>query len=356
RAKAGGSTKKEWNLGKLNSRENPLVFFTLITQAVIGAFAITFVGAMAGMETLGALAGSSIAVPFLGCLALLQALVLFVSTQHLGKPLRFYRGFNNLRYSPLSREALAVALFFGFLPTLAGVILVERGLFSSWLAVPAELLTLAHQLLVIGGTLMGVIGLYYMNRIYRIKARPFWDHWQVLSSFFGSLFSVGGMLAGVLLLGLAALVGLDAGAVIVELLPFVAVGLLGEAIGHICHARDLPRTGREGAASLQVLKTRFGKTHLARNIVLGICTGVALLMLSILDILPTAGWASQSLFVLSALVIMMTSLVSRALFYVIVIPTTMPGAFFWKYKVCEEHARETGLAKMPQVGVVELHH
>src|SRR5690606_14378508 len=116
-------------------------------------------------------------------------------------------------------------------------------------------------------------------------ARPFWDHWQVLSSFFGSMFSVGGMLAGVLQLGLAALAGLDAGAVIVELLPFVAVGLLVEAIGHICHARDLTRTGREGAASLQVLKTRFGKTYLARNIVLGICTGVALLMLSILDIL-----------------------------------------------------------------------
>lgn len=356
RAKPGGSAQKEWSFGKLNSRENPLVFFTLITQAVIGAFAITFVGAMAGLETLGALAGSSVAAPFLGCLALLQALVLFVSTQHLGKPLRFYRGFNNLRYSPLSREALAVSLFFGFLPTLAGVILVERGLFASWLTVPAGWLTLSHQLLVIVGTLLGVIGLYYMNRIYRIKARPFWDHWQVLSSFFGSMFSVGGMLAGVLLLGLAAFVGIDAGAVIVELLPFVAAGLLLEAIGHICHARDLTRKGREGAASLQVLKTRFGKTYLTRNVVLGISTALALLTLFFLDVLPTDGWISQSLFVIAALVVMLTSLVSRALFYVIVIPTTMPGAFFWKNKGFEEHARETGLARMPQVGVVELHH
>jgi len=35
-----------------------------------------------------------------------------------------------------------------------------------------------------------------------------------------------------------------------------------------------------------------------------------------------------------------------------VIPTTMPGAFFWRNKGFEEHARKTGLAKMPQVGVL----
>jgi len=46
------------------------------------------------------------------------------------------------------------------------------------------------------------------------------------------------------------------------------------------------------------------------------------------------------------------TVISRALFYVLVIPTTMPGAFFWKNRAFEEHARETGLANMPQVGVV----
>jgi hypothetical protein len=42
----------------------------------------------------------------------------------------------------------------------------------------------------------------------------------------------------------------------------------------------------------------------------------------------------------------------RALFYALVIPTTMPGAFFWRNKGFEEHARESGLARMPQVGVL----
>lgn len=53
-----------------------------------------------------------------------------------------------------------------------------------------------------------------------------------------------------------------------------------------------------------------------------------------------------------AALIVGTALVGRALFYVLVIPTTMPGAFFWRNPGFEEHARATGLAKMPQVGVL----
>jgi len=30
----------------------------------------------------------------------------------------------------------------------------------------------------------------------------------------------------------------------------------------------------------------------------------------------------------------------------------MPGAFFWRNRAFEEHARKTGLANMPQVGVL----
>jgi UPF0716 family protein affecting phage T7 exclusion len=48
---------------------------------------------------------------------------------------------------------------------------------------------------------------------------------------------------------------------------------------------------------------------------------------------------------------LVASTIGRALFYVLVIPTTMPGAFFWRNKGFETHARETGLAHWPQVGV-----
>ena len=62
------------------------------------------------------------------------------------------------------------------------------------------------------------------------------------------------------------------------------------------------------------------------------------------------GWA------LVGAIAVVTSLIGRALFYVLVIPTTMPGAFFWKNKGFEEHARDIGLANMPQVGVAPLRH
>jgi len=56
------------------------------------------------------------------------------------------------------------------------------------------------------------------------------------------------------------------------------------------------------------------------------------------------------------LLLLATSAVSHALFYVLVIPTTMPGAFFWKNKGFEQHARDVGLAEMPQVGVIPNAH
>ena len=65
---------------------------------------------------------------------------------------------------------------------------------------------------------------------------------------------------------------------------------------------------------------------------------------------------SALLWSLLMLTLVGTSLVGRALFYVLVVPTTMPGAFFWKNKGFEQHARDIGLAAMPQVGVVMPRH
>ena len=57
-----------------------------------------------------------------------------------------------------------------------------------------------------------------------------------------------------------------------------------------------------------------------------------------------------------SLCVLAYAVIGRALFYVLVVPTTMPGAFFWKNKDFEEHARDIGLANLPQVGVVaDLH-
>ena len=79
---------------------------------------------------------------------------------------------------------------------------------------------------------------------------------------------------------------------------------------------------------------------------------IALGVIMMNDLSGVIGAVSGVVLTLSLLA---SSIISRALFYVLVIPTTMPGAFFWRNKGFEEHARETGLAKMPQVGVLPNH-
>ena len=77
-------------------------------------------------------------------------------------------------------------------------------------------------------------------------------------------------------------------------------------------------------------------------------TGVLIALATLPDLSDVAGLA---LWGLAVLALLGAALIGRALFYVLVIPTTMPGAFFWKNPAFEEHARDAGLADMSQVGV-----
>lgn len=361
-----GSKMLQWNLAKLSSRENPLVLFTLTTQAVIGAFLITFFGSFPGIEATANLLASNVLVPFQVTLIGLQGFVLFLSTQHLGKPWRFYRGFNNLRHSPLSREALAVSLFFGLMTVATAISILDHGVMN-WIEggialgyinkaapwIDVELIKTITSILAWLAAAAGLTGLYFMHAIYRIKARPFWNHWQVLTSFFGNMFSLGAILVGAVCIPLIHLSGGEFTGLLTTLTGFITFGLAVEAAGHVFHSRYLRRQESEAAASYYQLTTQFGKTYITRNIVLGVCLFAAAL-LSMTDV-PSGGQGIALWSVLAG-VIVLTALVSRALFYVLVIPTTMPGAFFWKNKGFEEHARKTGLAKMPQTGVLPRDH
>jgi len=263
---------------------------------------------------------------------------------HLGKPHRFYRAFNNLRYSPVSREVAGVAVFFNLL---GGYTVLTA--FPSWFAwLPQE----SSALLGWGATLAGPVALYFMHRIYRIKARPFWNHWQVLTSFYGNMLALGGLV--VLVTYAVALTLQDQSFTeLAQVLAWpVAAGLFMEGVGLWFHASDLHHAGAEGAASHYEQRTTYGKTYLARNsgLLLGTLAVVALTAVG------AGGWAGIAGWMLATAIIVTTAAVGRALFYVLVIPTTMPGAFFWKNRGFQEHARETGLANMPQVGVVpDLH-
>ncbi|MFM9969846.1 MAG: DmsC/YnfH family molybdoenzyme membrane anchor subunit [Burkholderiales bacterium] len=357
---------KHWNISRLSSRENPLVMFTLFAQAAAGAFALSFLAAQMGLSGFTQFAQSAMYAPLAILCFALVAFGLFMSTLHLGKPLRFYRGFNNLKHSPVSREGLGIAVFLGALGMHVLFSLPDNGLVQSIYdamfasdmgALPG--IGQAHTVATVFGYLAifgSIGGLYYMTRCYRIKARPFWNHWQVTTAFAGNALSLGALLAGVVVISTLAYVGGNLVNVTILCTGLMVLGMLLEGLGHLAHARAMGQAENEGGASYYVQTTTFGKTYLLRNALLGLNLLLALgAMASVVALNAVNPYALVALTVVG-LTLIATSTIGRALFYVLVIPTTMPGAFFWKNKGFEEHARDIGLANMPQVGVALLRH
>ena len=303
--------EKRWNWARLSSRENPLVAFTLAVQAAVGAFATTFV---AGQGS-GLVAFAAIVLVGLGMAA---------STAHLGKTLRFYRGFNNLRHSNLSREALATAVF----GAATGLYLIAD--LAGWTRVAPAFGAAA--------VVAGVATIFYMVRCYLIPARPFWNHWQAGASFVGASLALGGWI------GLALVPGWPP-----RLCWAIVTGLALEIAGLVGHARDMRAAEHEGAVSHHVQTTTFGQVYRLRNALL---PGNLILV----GALTVAGVTELVPWLVAALLGLGSATVGRALFYVVVVPTTMPGAFFWKNKGFEEHARDIGLAANPAVGVAPTDH
>jgi len=329
--------ERRWNLKKLRSREDPLVLFTLISQGVIGSFIMLFLGSLLGIESMQQAVQSAAYLPMLFIMLALESFALFISTMHLGKPHRFYRAFNNLRYSPVSREVAGIALFFNSLAAHAFFSLFDNGIMQ-----------LGANIFAYSAVITGPIAIYFMHKIYRIKARPYWNHWQVLTSFYGNMLTMGGLLTGLTFVPAFLLAGLS----LVDLLSFIAafmfLGMIVEAFGHYYHRKYLNRFDQEGAVSYYEQITTFGKTTIARNSLLA----VNIITVSLLYIIQSESILALSIWGVLIVSVLLVALVSRSMFYVLVVPTTMPGAFFWKNKGFEEHARESGLAKMPQVGVI----
>ena len=195
-------------------------------------------------------------------------------------------------------------------------------------------------------------GLYYMYRCYRIPARPYWNHWQTGASFLGNALVLGGLLIGLLNVPYLISSGGEYSRLLSTLAPVLVAGLIIESIGLYFHARDLTGVEHEGAVSHYIQTTTFGKSYLLRNVLLGLNA----VLIVALALAAVEGWLTLSLWMVAAAGLLLTSLIGRALFSVLVVPTTMPGAFFWKNKGFEDHAREIGLAANPAVGVVMHFH
>ena len=263
----------------------------------------------------------------------IAAFGLFKLNMHLGKPHRFYRGFYNLRHSPVIREIAGVSAFFAGLMGYAFFNLFDN-------AFTAALRELSAVLALVG---MGFGG-YYMYKLYRIKARPYWNHWHTGVAFAATALSLGGVLVA-----LAALAG---GVYTAALGRFtgwlVALALSAEAVALFLQWKRQHKASSEAAVSWVFMTRTYGHTFTLRLALMGAAIATAL-------ILGVTGWAAALIPLTIAL--LAEKVLARALFFAVVVPTTMPGAYFWKNPGFIEHAREVGLADNPMVGVAyERHH
>jgi DMSO reductase anchor subunit len=185
-----------------------------------------------------------------------------------------------------------------------------------------------------------------MVRLYRIPARPFWDHWHTGAAFAGTGLGLGSLLLASMAMGFGALTP----ALGRLLATLTGLGLALEGVGLVAHARAMGSAANEGAVSFYEQTTTYGHPYWLRN-------GLLLAALALTTGIGLFGGASAGAFGLLAVLALASAVVGRALFYGVVIPTTMPGAFFWRNKGFVEHARDLGLADMPQLGVAyERHH
>ncbi len=328
--------QRQWNLKKLlGSHENAHIAFTLSAQTIMGVFVLLLTGVWGMLESFTLLVDSRAMLPLLITGIVIMGYGLFKLNMHLGKPHRFYRGFYNLRWSPVSREIAGVSLFFAGLTG-----------FSFFTFFSGSFAYFMQMTLALAGLAGALTGGYFMYKLYRIPARPFWNHWHT-----GAAFLSTGLTLGPLVIALVAFFSGEMTAELSRLLAAVIIaGLVLEMLALAAHARTMQKRGDEGAASFYEQLTTYGYPYWLRNFLLLTSLFIALFIyFSTTESLLLYGLLTITLFV--------AAMIGRALFYVLVIPTTMPGAFFWRNSAFVEHARDVGLAEMPQVGVVyERHH
>ncbi len=366
----GSTTSEQEPWSSLHGHETSLVLFTLLAQCVVGTFLslgiLPLLTASLGIER-------SLQVPtqaiLIGITALL-AVGLGISTAHLGKPWRCYRSLNNLRYSWVSREILAMGLFFGGLS--AFTVLIVSGFSGPWLQWGLGSIV----------AMCGFASIFTMSKIYMIPARPFWNHPHTWVSFYASAFVLGPYLV-------AATLGLLTEIPMIVLAAFTSVALTTQVIqtnSQHRHVRDLisppkvrhkriqpfgPMTTHaeatlhvqgELAASHERLFGKFSRFQQMQNMLSYLTMSVSAVMLA--TVLAVTSFADGSPGVTHTIGIIVPwiilflfpaaltgELIGRALFYSVVTPTTMPGSLFLKNRGFEQLARDTGLAEDSMVGV-----
>ena len=285
--------------------ELPLVFMTVLTQISLGGFFALFLGdvmSLFGFESPNWIMALLVLLP--------AALGLPLSALHLGRPFLALTAMKNIKTSWLSREALALGVFTGLMTAVVGVYFFEL---TQALRLIVEVLTLA----------IGIYGIYSQAMIYRIRARPSWNRVTTNLKFFGVAYIGAFIMAFIgVIFGMSEIV-----------MPLITIGMLGALAQIFFSYEDLRTLQTQELNEYQLKRTlrlydeNFKNIKLLRFISLII--GGVLLPLLVIVFFSTSSFGIASLLFLLALVLMFVSEISdRFLFYSTVVPLDMAGGFF----------------------------
>lgn len=285
--------------------ELPLVFMTVLTQISLGGYfglvlfeLFSFFGGQGPDWTLALL------------VMLPAALGLPLSALHLGRPFKAMAAMKNIKSSWLSREALALGMF-----TLMMTVTVALYFFDA--SVPIRFV---FGMMTLG---TGIYGIHAQAMIYRIEARPSWNRPTTNVKFFATAY------AGVYLLACGALF---------SEMPLAAAALLGlgvvlAAVQGIVTFKDKAALCDEGIYSYQLQRSlrlydELFSNHLKLRWVT-FAAGALLLPLLTMFLLVAGMHTVALLSMVSAMVLIAVSELSdRFLFYCTAVPLQMAGAFF----------------------------
>jgi len=285
--------------------EIPLVFMTVLTQISLGGFLALFLG---DVMSLFGFASTNWIMALLVMLP--AALGLPLSALHLGRPFLAITAMKNIKTSWLSREALALGVFTALMNSVVALYFFEV---SHILRLVVELLTLS----------VGIYGIYAQAMIYRIKARPSWNRITTNLKFFGVAY------VGVFLLAFVAIL-VDLQTVV---LPLISLGMLGALAQMFFTYEDLRTLQNRDKNEYQLQRTarlydeNFPKVKQFRFASIFLA---GLFLPLIITVLLSSGVIIGASFVLGiALILMILSELSdRFLFYTTVVPLGMAGGFF----------------------------
>lgn len=301
----------------------PLTIFTVITQTVLGAFAVLWVTDLLARHLAQPQEQEYLTSIGVWLLGPLMAVGLLVVVTKLGQPALAFWALDNLATSWLSREIFFLGVFFVLGGVYAALWRWRRPLFAQRATLGA----------VVG--MAGAAGLVSMVFIYMLPARPTWNLWTTPLEFLGTALLLGPLLVGTVFVAtyrrhearaaLEPLISMH----LRYLVPTVIVGAVLAGSGLAGKMLMLPAMELEGRAAANLLVEPHGPALAIRWVLLIVAGLVLPLMLAWR--LARQGGSARGLAPLVAVTLVLaaaTEIIGRALFFVVAVPVRPPGPFF----------------------------